>query len=183
MRLSSGCAALLGALVLGCLGCPAARTVYIPPPGLPALPATRLVPEPLATVWTTLETQAGSRGFVLQHHDRAVQLLTLTYTGPLDRYVTCGELVPEGAFPLQLHSQIHLLLTAEAATQTRLMTTVEYTLTFAGSLPRVWRKEGSLPLEPITFSSGQVGQSLWATPPLICKPTGVLEQEVFALVP
>jgi hypothetical protein len=28
-----------------------------------------------------------------------------------------------------------------------------------------------------------VGQSLWATPPLICKPTGVLEQAVFALVP
>ena len=170
-------------LVLGCLGCPASRAVYLPPPGLPTLPDTRLVPEPLPTVWATLETQAGPHGFVVQHHDRTVQILTLTYTGPLDRYVTCGDLVPEGVFPLQLHSQIHLLLTAESATQTRLLTTVEYTLTFTGALPRVWRTADSLPLEPITFSSGQVGQSLLATPPLICKPTGVLEQEVFALVP
>jgi hypothetical protein len=183
MRLSSRIWACLGMLVLGCLGCPASRAVYIPPPGLPTLPDTRLVPEPLTTVWVTLATQAGPHGFVVQHQDRTAQILTLTYTGPLDRYVTCGELVPEGSFPLQLHSQIHLLLTAESATQTRLLTTVEYTLTFAGSRPQVWRTAGPLPLEPITFSSGQVGQSLLATPPLICKPTGVLEQEVFALVP
>lgn len=182
MRLSSWYAALLGGLVLGCLGCHTSR-VYVPPPGLPSLPGTRLVPEPLATVWATLETQASAHGFVLQRQDLAARLLTFTYTGPPDRYVTCGEVVPDGPPPLQLHSQIHLLVTGESATQTRLMTTVEYTLTPIGAVPRVWREAVTLPPEPITFSSGQIGQAYWVEPVLICKPTGVLEQEVFALVP
>jgi hypothetical protein len=183
MHLSSWIWACLGVLVLGCVGCPAARAVYIPPPGLPTLPGTRLVSEPLATVGATLETQAGPHGFVLQQHDRTVQLLTLTYTGPLDRYVTCGVMAPAGLPPFQLHSQIYLLLTAESALQTRLMTTVEYTVTLLAPLPRAWREEDDSPPEPITFSSAQVGQGLWMTPPLLCKPTGVLEQDVFALVP
>jgi hypothetical protein len=182
MQLSSWRGALLGVLVLGCLGCRDAR-VYVPPPGLPSLPGTRLVPESLATVWATLETQANPHGFLLRQQDPAARLLTFTYTGPPDRYVTCGKLVPAGPPPLQLHSQIYLLLTAEAATQTRLMTTVEYTLSPTGAVPRVWREAVTLPPEPLTFSSGQTGQAHWVEPVLICKPTGVLEQEVFALVP
>jgi hypothetical protein len=141
------------------------------------------VPEPLATVWATLATQASPHGFVLQRQDPAARLLTFTYTGAPDRYVTCGEMVAAGAPPLRLHSQIYLLATAESATQTRLMTTVQYTLTLTGPLPRAEGTAAALPAEPITFTSGHIGQGLWATPPLICKPTGVLEQEVFALVP
>jgi hypothetical protein len=179
--------------------------VYVPPPGLPTLPGTRLVPQPLATVWATLETQAGPHGFVLQQQEPAARLLTFTYIGAPDRYVTCGELVlaasaPRGAWatarapglprhahegwpPGQLHGQIHLLVTAESATQTRLMTTVQYTLTPTATL-QTRRTEGTpLPAEPIAFTSGQVGQGHWAETPLICQPTGVLEQEVFALVP
>jgi hypothetical protein len=180
MRISSWRSALLGVLVLGGLGCHA-PLVYVPPSGLPTLPDTRLVAQPLATVWATLETQAGPHGFILQRQDPAARLLTFTYTGTPERYVTCGETILAGPPPLQLHSQIHLLVTAESATQTRLMTTVQYTLTLTGLLPRAGGTEATLPAEPITFTSGQTGQGLWATPPLICKPTGVLEQEVFAL--
>lgn len=182
MRISSWHGILLGVLVLGSLGC-RDSLVYVPPPGLPTLPGTRLVPEPLATAWAMLETQAGPHGFVLQGQEPAARLLTFTYTGPPDRYVTCGEIVSAGLPPLQLHSQIHLLVTAESATQTRLMTTVQYTLTPTAPQPRAGNAEAPLPAEPITFASGQVGQGRWAAILLICKPTGVLEQEVFALVP
>ena len=182
MRISSWRGALLGVLVLSGLGC-RAPGVYVPPPGVPSLPGTRLVPEPLATVWATLETPADSHGFILQQQEPAARLLTFTYTGTPDRYVTCGEMVAAGPPPLQLHSQIHLLVTAESATQTRLMTTVQYTLTPIAPRPRAGGAAAPLPAEPITFTSGQVGQGRWAETSLICKPTGALEQEVFALVP
>jgi hypothetical protein len=207
MLVSSWRGATLGVMFLWCLGCqgllvPAPR-VSAPPPPLPSLPGTRLVPQPFATVWTALVTQDSQPAFVLQTQEPAARLLTFTYTGVPDRYVTCGELGPSGRdsapsrppriqrqaligkpHSVQLHRRIHLLVTAESATQTRLMTTVWYTLTPTKTL-QIAREGGDLlPAEPIRFTSGQVGQELRGeVPPLICQPTGVLEQEVFALVP
>lgn len=210
MSLSLWRGALLGVMFFGCLGCQgplASAPLVSAPPPLPALPGTRLVPQPLATVWDALVTQDSQPAFVLQMQEPAARLLTFTYTGVPDRYVTCGELGPSGLprwgnrassrppglprqaligrpYSVQLHGRIHLLVTAESATQTRLMTTVWYTLTPTKTLQTARAGEYPLPAETIRFTSGQVGQELRGEmPPLICQPTGVLEQEVFALVP
>lgn len=193
------------------VGCVKHRYEYTPPTRAYEVQSTIFVEKPRDEVWKKVLAGLSSNFFVINNMDKESGFINISYSGDPTRYVDCGELYyyfenvhgpREYRFPaaapnanyvavangnnainmyrtMSLEGRINLLIQQEGA-GTKVTTTVKYLLTKRMGGQSFTGQMLAPSTETITFNSGPGGAAFPAGTE--CRPTGVLESEILALL-